>query len=152
MVSQLRDGTIEFSFFCTYVNQVMLTGEFNGWNTDSMPMNKNPDGWWRYRIKLNPGCYQFRYVGDGKWYTDYAAFGLTKGPYGLNSVVKVDRLENKVNHTDAARVIENHIDNVIDGAFFHIATKQENSWNEQVKKEQLNGTFSDSHLSAKLSI
>jgi 1,4-alpha-glucan branching enzyme len=152
MVRQLRDGTIEFSFFCRYVNQVMLTGEFNGWNIASMPMNKGPDGWWSYRIKLNPGCYQFRYLGDGQWYTDYAAFGLTKGPYGLNSVVKVDRMENKVNHPDTAQVIENQIDNDSDGAFFYITTKQEDGWNEQGKQEQTNRTFSDSHLSTKLTI
>ena len=42
------------------------------------------------RIRLAPGCYQFRYRGDNQWYTDYAAFGVEQTPYGLNSVLKVD--------------------------------------------------------------
>ena len=36
---------------------------------------------------------QFRYLGDGQWYTDYAAFGLEYGPFGMNSVVKVEPAE-----------------------------------------------------------
>jgi len=149
MVSQLQDGTIEFCFFCPYVNQVVLTGEFNGWNITSMPMNKGPDGWWRYRIKLNPGCYQFRYVGDGKWYTDYAAFGLTKGPYAYNSVVKVDRSESKVNHPEAAPITEDQFDNDVDRAFFYINAGHEGNLNRQEKEKRRDGTFNDQYLLAK---
>ena len=95
MVRQTRDGIVEFCFFRPHVNHVALSGDFNGWHQTSLPMSKGPDGWWRYRLKLACGCYHFRYLADGQWYTDYAAFGLEKGPYGFNSVVKVDFPENK---------------------------------------------------------
>ncbi|UCD30202.1 MAG: isoamylase early set domain-containing protein, partial [Planctomycetota bacterium] len=98
MVRQVRDGIVEFSFFRPYAICVTLVGDFNGWHTKSLPMTKGPDGWWRYRLRLAPGCYQFRYLVDGKWHTDYAAFGLEQGPYGFNSLVKVDPPENKGLH------------------------------------------------------
>lgn len=90
MVTQAHDGMVEFRFFRPNALQVILTGEFNGWHKTNFPMTKGADGWWRYQLKLAPGCYQFRYLGDGQWYTDYAAFGIEPGPLGVNSVVKVD--------------------------------------------------------------
>jgi 1,4-alpha-glucan branching enzyme len=90
MVTQLPDGTVEFRFYRPEARQVTLAGEFNGWHKTSLPMDLGHDGWWRYRICLAPGCYQFRYVADDEWHTDYAAFGLEHGPFGVNSVVRVE--------------------------------------------------------------
>lgn len=90
MVTQRPDGSMEFRFFRPQANQVTLAGEFNGWHKQSFAMTRMEDGWWRYRISLSPGVYQFRYVADGEWYTDYAAFGLERNHLGWNSVVKVD--------------------------------------------------------------
>jgi 1,4-alpha-glucan branching enzyme len=89
MVQQLSDGAVEFSFLRPQARCVSLAGDFNGW-IPSFAMEKKPDGRWRCRLKLAPGIYQFRYQADGQWYNDYAAFGLEHGPYGLNSVAKVD--------------------------------------------------------------
>ncbi len=90
MVTQLPDGTVEFRFYRPGARHVSLAGDFNGWHKTSLPMNLDKDGWWLYQIRLAPGCYQFRYVADDEWHTDYAAFGLEPGPFGLNSVVRVD--------------------------------------------------------------
>ena len=90
MVTQTRDGWLEFQFYRPAIGHVTLAGDFNGWNRSSLPMARGDDGWWRYRIRLAPGFYQFRYFGDGQWYTDYAAFGIEHSPLGLNSVLKVD--------------------------------------------------------------
>ena len=53
-------------------------------------MTRGLDGWWRCRLRIAPGCYHFRYLSDGEWFMDYAAFGLDYGPFGLNSVVNVE--------------------------------------------------------------
>jgi len=90
MVVQGPDGTVEFRFFRPKARRIALAGDFNNWHQSCFPMTRDADGWWRYQLKLAPGCYQFRYRGDGQWYTDYAAFGLEHGPFGLNSVVLVD--------------------------------------------------------------
>lgn len=90
MVTQLPDGTVEFRFYRPGARHVTLAGEFNGWHKQSLPMRMGPDGWWRYQLRLAPGCYQFRYLADDEWHTDYAAFGLEHSPFGVNSVVRVD--------------------------------------------------------------
>ncbi len=90
MVTQATDGSVEFRFFRPEARQVYLTGEFNGWQTHSLTMLKDAGGWWHCRLALSPGIYQFRYLADGVWYTDFAAFGVEPGPFGWNSVLKVD--------------------------------------------------------------
>lgn len=90
MVQQLPDGMMEFAFLRPGARQVRLAGDFNGWQP-TFHMNQRADGWWRCRVQLAPGLYQFRYQADGQWYNDYAAFGLEHGPFGLNSVAKVDQ-------------------------------------------------------------
>lgn len=89
MVTQHSDGTVEFRFFRPHASAVMLVGEFNGWNQCSLPMSREEDGWWRARLRLGPGAYQFRYLGDGEWFTDYAASGLVWTKSGLNSLARV---------------------------------------------------------------
>jgi 1,4-alpha-glucan branching enzyme len=87
MVIQLRDGTVEFLFYRPDAKHVSLAGDCSDWQ--NLPMNRGPDGWWRCQICAAPGCYHFRYLCDGLWFMDYAAFGLDYGPHGLNSVVSV---------------------------------------------------------------
>ena len=85
--------TVEFSFFRPQASQVNLVGDFNGWDQRNCPMMKRPGGWWRCEVALRPGCYQFKYLCDGEWFLDHAAFGLEYSPFGMNSVVFVDRDE-----------------------------------------------------------
>ena len=93
MVTQRHDGSMEFRFFRPDARQVTLAGDFNGWQENCLTMSKSDDGWWQCRLGLAPGCYQFRYLADGQWYTDYAAFGIEKCPYGWNSVVQVETVQ-----------------------------------------------------------
>ncbi|MBI4579165.1 MAG: hypothetical protein HY718_05650 [Planctomycetes bacterium] len=89
MVTQTADGKMLFQFYRPGARQVVITGDFNGWQK-SFHMARGRDGWWRAQVELAPGTYRFRYLADGDWYTDYAAFGLEPGPFGWNSVLKVD--------------------------------------------------------------
>ena len=90
MTENRVDGEVEFSFFRLGVRQVFLGGESNDWNTSTLPMRREPDGWWRCRLRLAPGTYRFRYLADRQWYLDYAAFGVERDSLGMwNSVVWV---------------------------------------------------------------
>jgi hypothetical protein len=89
MVTQTSNGTVVFQFYRPDVSRMTIAGDFNGWQ-HSFYMTRGRDGWWRSQIELAPGTYRFRYVGDGQWFTDYAAFGVEPGPFGWNSVLKVD--------------------------------------------------------------
>ncbi len=102
MVTQMADGNVEFKFFRPEARQVFLTGDFSGWQKHCLVMTRDEEGWWTCQLRLAPGVYQFRYLADGQWYTDYAAFGLEKGPYGWNSVLKVDPPQEDRNDRRAA--------------------------------------------------
>jgi 1,4-alpha-glucan branching enzyme len=99
MVTQTPNGKMLFEFHRPDIQQMAIAGDFNGWQ-HSFQMLRGRDGWWRATIQLAPGTYRFRYIADGQWFTDYAAFGLEPGPYGWNSVLKVDPVQ------PAAPVIE----------------------------------------------
>jgi 1,4-alpha-glucan branching enzyme len=89
MVIQGTDGSVEFRFFRPDAREVYLAGDFNNWGRTDLRMERDAQGWWRLEATLPPGFYQFQYIADGQWYPDYAAFGLERGPFGWNSVVKV---------------------------------------------------------------
>jgi len=88
-VVDVIDSEAEFSFFRPSAGKVDLVGDFNQWREGQVPMSRGPDGYWRARLKLPRGKFRFRYRADGAWYTDFAAFGIEPGPFGLNSVVFV---------------------------------------------------------------
>ena len=90
MVSEYISGDVEFCFLRPQAGGVFLCGDFNNWNRTALPMTRMDDGWWKYRLHLAPGCYQFKYLADKEWYLDYAAFGLECDERGRwNSVVLV---------------------------------------------------------------
>ena len=80
---------VEFRFFRPQASQVHLAGEFNGWRDRELPMVRSPEGYWMARIKLPAGEFRFRYCADGTWFTDYAAFGVEPGRFGLDSILRV---------------------------------------------------------------
>ena len=74
---------------CLWADRIYLIGDFNQWNEHATPMHQERDGVWRATLDLPAGQqYQFRYMIDGQWKTDYHADGFAQGLYGAdNSVV-----------------------------------------------------------------
>ena len=90
MVNQYISGDIEFCFYRREARKVFLCGDFNDWHQTSLPMTGVDGGWWKCRLRLGPGSYEFKYLADSEWVLDYAAFGIERGPLGAwNSVVLV---------------------------------------------------------------
>jgi 1,4-alpha-glucan branching enzyme len=89
MTTQHPDGVIEFRFYRPQVDRVCVVGDFNSWSPSATVMVPDGQGWWSCLIRLSPGVYQFRYFAEGRWFLDYAAFGLERGPLGWNSVLNV---------------------------------------------------------------
>ena len=85
----VENGTAEFRFFRPDAQNVYLAGDFNDWRTDQLLMNRDASGHWSCRMQLPAGVYRFRYCADGVWYTDYAAFGVEPGQFGMDSVLNV---------------------------------------------------------------
>ena len=91
MVSQnkaKRQVTLTFSHDVD--GPVFIAGSFNDWDASATEMKRGRDGKWTRRLTLPPGEYQFRYVADGKWFTDYAADGVVPNGMGeFNSLLVV---------------------------------------------------------------
>ncbi|MBS3733587.1 MAG: isoamylase early set domain-containing protein [Phycisphaerae bacterium] len=79
----------EFRFFRPAADRVELAGDFNDWREGQLPMSREDDGYWTARMRLPVGEFRFRYRADGQWFTDYAAFGVEPGRFGLDSIVRV---------------------------------------------------------------
>jgi 1,4-alpha-glucan branching enzyme len=89
MTSVLENGSIAFRFYRPGVRQVNVVGSFNEWHRKGLPMRPLANGWWAAEGEFEPGDYQFRYLADGVWYTDYAANGVENTKHGWNSVLVV---------------------------------------------------------------
>lgn len=88
-------GHVRVSFelpSCLWADRIFLVGDFNDWDEKATPMHQDRDGIWRAILDLPLGNhYQFRYVIDGQWKTDYHADGFAQGSYGAdNSVVHAE--------------------------------------------------------------
>jgi hypothetical protein len=69
---------------------VALSGEFNGWSPDGLPLRRREDGQWETSLELAPGRYQYKFIVDGEWIADPLAQELVFNPHGTsNSVIEV---------------------------------------------------------------
>ncbi|MDK1030402.1 MAG: glycogen-binding domain-containing protein [Planctomycetia bacterium] len=90
MVEVTENGIAIFTFRHRAESQVYVVGDFNQWHKEHLPMRATADGMWQLMVHVRPGVYQFRYYCDGKWFTDFAAFGVTTNDFGdWNSLLYV---------------------------------------------------------------
>jgi len=85
----VKSKYVEFMFLRPSAHRVHLVGDFNGWQSDQLPMLRTSEGYWQARLRLPSGTFRFRYYADGQWFTDYASFGVEPGPYGPVGIVYV---------------------------------------------------------------
>lgn len=69
---------------------VVLTGDFNGWSREGIPMKAVGGGRYRTSLRLAPGSYQFRLLVDGQWADDQDSPRRISNPFGTeNSVLEI---------------------------------------------------------------
>lgn len=94
MVHVDETGKTTFRFRHRTEGPVFLVGDFCSWQTDHLPMRPAENFGWVLMLRLPPGTYEFRYLADGRWFTDYAAFGLVQNAFGdWNAVVRVPKVK-----------------------------------------------------------
>ncbi len=71
--------------------QVILAGEFNGWNEHGLKMEKTAAGW-RMNLELPVGRYEYKFIVDGNWMHDPTNPETVRNMHGtLNSVMRLTK-------------------------------------------------------------
>lgn len=81
---------VVFQLNAPNMNNVTLTGDFNGWSQTGISMKKEKTGLWKTEIELKAGRYEYKFIVDGKWWTDPANKHTAINSFGdVNSVIEV---------------------------------------------------------------
>ena len=70
--------------------EVKLAGDFTNWEKGAIIMSKSgKSSEWTASVKVAPGNYQYRFMVDGKWYTDPSTEHHRNSFGSENSILKV---------------------------------------------------------------
>jgi 1,4-alpha-glucan branching enzyme len=92
--SKGRDGDghgerkVEFILFAPEASNVSLAGDFNSWDTQSLPMKKDKKGTWKVKTKLSPGRYEYKFFMDNSWVEELLSEEKVTTPFGSQNLVK----------------------------------------------------------------
>ena len=87
-----RQQLVQFAIAAPQAKTVALVGDFNAWNTSTIPMTKGAvDGLWMVSVPLVAGSYQYAFVIDGiTWTADPAAALALEDEFGTpSSMVRI---------------------------------------------------------------
>ena len=88
--SKLKIKEIRFSLSAADAKKVSLVGEFNNWNPDADPMQRDDNGTWTKTKKLSPGNIEYKFWLDGEWMQDPENLRTCPNCFGTqNNIVKV---------------------------------------------------------------
>jgi len=79
--------SFEISFHSPEAMSVYVAGEFNGWDTQSLPLEKGKDGVWRSKIKLLPGRYEYKFFADNTWIENLSGVETIPNPFGTQNFI-----------------------------------------------------------------
>ena len=86
--SKTKGKKVSFAFFAPEAHQVTLTGDFNGWDINSLPMKKNRKGTWETQVALSSGRHEYLFWVDGVWQEDPKADDRVANPFGSRNSVR----------------------------------------------------------------
>jgi 1,4-alpha-glucan branching enzyme len=73
---------VNFVCIAPAAKRVSLMGDFNGWNPEAHPMQRQPDGAWLLQVPLHHGHHQYRFLVDAKPVLDPRASGVVRDRSG----------------------------------------------------------------------
>ena len=77
----------EFIYYSPDAMSVYISGEFNGWDTQSFPMKKDKNGVWRSKVKLLPGRYEYKLFSDNAWIESLSDAETVSNPFGTQNFI-----------------------------------------------------------------
>ena len=87
MTPQRRKGKTVFKFYAPDAKKVCVAGEFNGWDSETMPLRRDKEGTWKGSLDLPPGRYEYKYVIDGRWLHDVPGAEMVPNVFGTSNCV-----------------------------------------------------------------
>lgn len=67
---KIKKQEVTISIKDSEANDVFLAGDFNNWDPETLPMEKDDYGVWKRTLKLEPNLYEYKFIIDGEWKTD----------------------------------------------------------------------------------
>lgn len=87
---KIKNRRVTFSLEAVEANEVVLTGNFNGWSLKKHRMKKDERGMWNKTVMLSPGIYEYKFLVDGHWTEDPRNHRLCPNCFGTqNSVLEL---------------------------------------------------------------
>lgn len=88
--NKMKKKKVTFSIEAADAGQVILAGDFNGWNTKKHPMKKDGNGVWKKSVMLPSDVYEYKFLVDGNWREDPANDKTCPNCFGtFNNVLSV---------------------------------------------------------------
>ena len=81
------EKTVDFALRAPEARKVFLAGEFNSWDTQSLPMKKDKSGIWKTKIKLSPGRHEYKFFADDAWVESLPAVEKSSNPFGSHNFI-----------------------------------------------------------------
>ncbi len=79
-----------FKLDASSAKEVLLAGDFTGWEKTPIKLRKGERGDWCATVKLAPGQYHYKFVVDGEWQDDPRATARCPNPFGTcDSVLEI---------------------------------------------------------------
>ncbi|MEI7728841.1 MAG: isoamylase early set domain-containing protein [Verrucomicrobiota bacterium] len=78
-----------FSLLAPAAKDVMVAGDFTGWELSPKTMKKNKSGEWKLVLSLAPGRYEYRFLVDGQWCDDPQCIERAPNPFGGDNCVRI---------------------------------------------------------------
>src|SRR5262245_41362647 len=76
----------------TYVDpgaeNVLLVGDFTGWEDSPIELKKLKDGVWKATVPLDPGVHEYRFKVDGQWKDDETCFIRKPNAFGQENCIR----------------------------------------------------------------
>ena len=72
------------NFICQapQAQSVSLVGDFNQWDPQAHPMQRQPDGGWLLQVELRHGHHRYAFLVDGHLTLDPRGQGITRNDHG----------------------------------------------------------------------
>lgn len=82
---------VSISLRAPEAREVLITGDFTGWDKEGIRLAKRPTGEWAATMELAPGEYQYRLLVDGEWRDHPESEKRVPNPYGGTNCVLIVR-------------------------------------------------------------